>query len=212
MAELRPVLNAVQRYLSRLPAAAKFSDAVSEVVDRPDVLAKPGAKEPLHTFLHNDWEARATRTGQDLARAVSARLADLPLSAPYGNDPAAGRGFAENAMMCILFGPAPLASGQAVMGGVFAVGPSVDYVDHHHAPEELYLPISGRAEFWTEPTGWRAAGPDTVLIHPPWQVHALRTVQDPVLILWTWIASPDEMVFPTLMPSFGGLPFEYSPR
>ena len=90
------------------------------------------------------------------------------------------------------------------LAGFFLVGPEVAYHDHAHAPEELYLPVAGEGRFWAERSGWRAAGSGEVIVHQPWEWHAMRTCAAPVLIFWMWLGPEGFDDTPLLRPLIGG--------
>jgi quercetin dioxygenase-like cupin family protein len=70
--------------------------------------------------------------------------------------------------------------------GLFAMRAGADYAAHGHAPRELYAILSGRARYWDERAGWREYGPGGAFVTPAWRWHAMRTDEQPVLILWAW--------------------------
>ena len=90
-----------------------------------------------------------------------------------------------------------------IRGGLFFQPANYDYTWHRHAAEEFYTPISGAAE-------WSAAGraPLTMtprnrqlIHHAPWQEHATRTGDEPLLAYWLWRGDLDFATY-QLCPNF----------
>lgn len=65
-------------------------------------------------------------------------------------------------------------------------GRGLDYDWHHHAAEELYIVLSGEAEFYVEGLPTRVLGPGDVSYHASHQSHALTTrgLSVTTLVLW----------------------------
>lgn len=100
------------------------------------------------------------------------------------------RHFIDNYGWMELFGTRGHFDNQAVAGGFLILGPAVEYPDHHHVAEELYVPLAGRAE-WRKGEGPflpRAAG--EVIHHPSRISHAMRTAAEPLLALYLWRGGP----------------------
>jgi hypothetical protein len=70
--------------------------------------------------------------------------------------------------------------------GFLLLGPRTHYPSHCHAAEELYVPLSGRAE-WRQGDGiWRLREPGTVIEHRSEELHAMRTQDEPLLAVYLW--------------------------
>jgi hypothetical protein len=70
--------------------------------------------------------------------------------------------------------------------GFLLLGPRTHYPSHQHAAEELYVPLSGRAE-WRQGDGiWRRHEPGTVIQHRSEEPHAMRTQDQPLLAVYLW--------------------------
>jgi mannose-6-phosphate isomerase-like protein (cupin superfamily) len=100
------------------------------------------------------------------------------------------RHFLDNYGWMELFGTRGHFNNQMVAGGFLILGPGVEYPDHHHVAEELYVPLAGRAD-WRKAEGPflpRAAG--EVIHHPSRMSHAMRTDGEPLLALYLWRGGP----------------------
>ena len=63
------------------------------------------------------------------------------------------------------------------------MAPGVRYVDHDHAPEEVYLALSP-GEWWNAAMDWTDPGPAGCIYNPPGIFHAMRSGDGPLLALW----------------------------
>jgi tetratricopeptide (TPR) repeat protein len=70
--------------------------------------------------------------------------------------------------------------------GVLLLGPRVVYPPHHHEAEEIYVPLSGAAQWRHGDEPWRQLAPGTVIHHLPNASHAMRTGEAPLLALYVW--------------------------
>ena len=57
--------------------------------------------------------------------------------------------------------------------GASLVAPNVQYVDHRHPPEEVYVVMS-EGEWYREGRGWHTPGVGGVVYNPPNVVHSMR--------------------------------------
>jgi mannose-6-phosphate isomerase-like protein (cupin superfamily) len=97
-----------------------------------------------------------------------------------------GRHFFENYAHVELIGPRGHFASASVAAGLALYGPGVDYPDHWHAAEEIYVPLTG-AGVWSRDGGAhrpRAAG--EFVFHAANMRHAMRSLDAPLLVLWVW--------------------------
>jgi hypothetical protein len=138
----------------------------------------------MPAVLASSWPAPLT----DIAPALSAcwKRLDWYYHYPDRPDLAANIAFAE------LIGPAaPLWSDKIRVGFTF-MAPGIFYPLHDHPAVELYLVLSGHAQ-WTRGTMTTSQDPGTTILHASMQPHAMQTTTEPLLALYLWtgeIASP----------------------
>jgi len=95
----------------------------------------------------------------------------------------------------------PIAS-EAVAVGFLLLGPGVDYPPHAHEATEVYLPLSGRADWMRADAPYAPIAPGVAIRHPAWMPHAMRTGAEPLVAAYVWrggdlaaksriLASPD---------------------
>ena len=85
-----------------------------------------------------------------------------------------------------IVGPNELIHSDQIRFGAFLVAPNTFYPSHWHAAEEIYMILSGTAQ-WNIADGEfldRRAG--EIFRHESWQKHATRTGPQPMLALWAW--------------------------
>lgn len=71
--------------------------------------------------------------------------------------------------------------------GFYLQAPDCLYPPHSHAAEELYLLISGSAEWQLDDGESFLLAGSGLVHHRPWQKHAMRTGSAPLLALWVWL-------------------------
>jgi hypothetical protein len=70
--------------------------------------------------------------------------------------------------------------------GFLMLGPATTYPRHRHEAEEIYVPLSGTAD-WQGGRGiWRSQPPGAVIVHERDEPHAMRTSAQPLLALYLW--------------------------
>lgn len=67
--------------------------------------------------------------------------------------------------------------------GVSLVAPNIWYPEHNHPPEEIYIVMS-EGDWYREGKGWYTPGLGTIVYHPPWVTHAMRSSAKPLLAVW----------------------------
>ncbi|MEA3196974.1 MAG: histidine ammonia-lyase [Gammaproteobacteria bacterium] len=85
----------------------------------------------------------------------------------------------------ILGGAGPLASDR-IACGFLILGPSTHYPRHRHEAEEIYLPLSGTAEWQQGDAVWRERPPGVLIHHGSNEPHAMRTGGSPLFALYLW--------------------------
>jgi len=83
----------------------------------------------------------------------------------------------------VILGPGGLEQRDDLWVGVTVMAPGVLYVDHHHAPEEVYLSLTP-GEWRNEEMDWTDPGPAGAIYNPPGITHAMRSGAGPFLALW----------------------------
>jgi hypothetical protein len=94
--------------------------------------------------------------------------------------------FLENYGYAVLAGPGGLVASEALALGVLMLGPGMHYPTHRHPAVEIYVPLSGDAEWQMGEAPWRQAPPGAVIRHESMVPHATRTLAEPLLAAYLW--------------------------
>ena len=76
------------------------------------------------------------------------------------------------------------------LAGFILLAPGIFYPPHHHAPREIYLPMTP-ASWQLDKGDWFDVAPGQVILHDSWQVHATRTLDEPFLAFVAWLDEAD---------------------
>ncbi|MCP4875406.1 MAG: hypothetical protein GY896_08015 [Gammaproteobacteria bacterium] len=75
----------------------------------------------------------------------------------------------------------------APLGGLVLLGPDVVYPSHHHQPKEVYLVLTPGSQWCLDEGGWFDVAPGSLIFHHSWQMHAMRTRDEPLLAFAGWL-------------------------
>jgi hypothetical protein len=135
------------------------------------------------------WLAAACGEGPETADAVLSRLLaaapGLAWSRTYDAS-AFGADFLERYGWTELVGQRGPIPSDRLAAGFLLLGPGTLYPAHRHVAEEIYLPLSGTAEWLRGGEDWRARSPLEVIHHTSDLSHAMRTGAEPLLALYLW--------------------------
>jgi mannose-6-phosphate isomerase-like protein (cupin superfamily) len=184
------------------------STGVAEVVAEAQSLLS-GLKSPLLADFLRLWPAGPTGMVEVGAASIpslrhlpaavhrapsfSARMASALASAAHtltwrrSYTPAVvGQEFWDNYGWTELVGLSSRAHSERLACGIMLLGPRVTYPLHHHEAEEIYVPLSGTADWKLGTHPWEAQAPGSVIHHPSNLSHAMRTGEAALLALYLW--------------------------
>ena len=165
---------------SAAAAACVFEALATSVGDiAPGPLAPPPAYRHLPSALER---ARAASELSTLAQAFEALEPELRWSRRPGSE-AHGAAFHDGHANADIVSPTGLERRSDVWFGASLVAPEVQYIEHRHPPEELYIVMS-EGEWYREDRGWHTPGVGCVVYNPPDVVHAMRAGPSALLALW----------------------------
>jgi hypothetical protein len=150
----------------RLPVCANFDQTVAKIAatpaTRPEVKALADALRAIEPQLV--WQRRWT-----------ARPGD--------------GGFYDGHANANIVGPEGLEIREDIWIGVSLMAPHIDYPEHHHAPEEVYVALSP-GDWRNEEQDWFAPGPGGLVYNRSDTRHAMRAGQAPLLAVWSlWVGA-----------------------
>ena len=117
--------------------------------------------------------------------AICAAQAELSWQQTYnagdfGPDFLAGYGWSE---FIGLRGPV---ASDRIACGVLLLAPGITYPAHAHQAEEIYLPISGVAEWQHGDGRFAKVAVGQAIHHAPWVPHAMKVGAEPLAALYLW--------------------------
>ena len=178
----RDVLSA--RLEERAPpavVAARVFDALATSVGviAPGPLSPPPAYRHLPRALEG---AHGVAEISELAETFAALAPELRWRRRAGSE-AHGNVFHDGHANADIISPTGLEQRSDVWIGASLVAPNVQYIEHRHPPEEIYVVLS-EGEWYREDRGWHVPGVGGVVHNPPDIVHAMRAGPSPLLALW----------------------------
>ena len=75
--------------------------------------------------------------------------------------------------------------------GYVLLSPGVTYQDHNHQPREVYLVLTPGGQWCLDSGEWFDVYPGDLILHDPWQMHALRAGGRPLLAFAAWLEGGD---------------------
>ena len=106
-------------------------------------------------------------------------------NANYLRDPAM-RAFLADYAYVELVGPGGIAREADTALGMLLIGPQSKYPPHRHPAQEVYLVVAGEANWWREGEPWQILPAAALVHHEPNKIHAMRTLDQPLLALYAW--------------------------
>jgi len=129
-------------------------------------------------------DVQCTAATRPLVKMLVSRADSLSWRQTYNREEV-GQAFLDNygwTEIVGLRGPVP---SDRLASGFLLLGPKTLYPAHVHAAEEIYLPLSGTAD-WLLRADWHTRAPGEPIHHPPRVAHATRTGATPMLALYAW--------------------------
>ena len=166
-------------------ALARFAATLDAL---PQTLSyQPGPAEPVRALVHLPPALAALDAGIDpeLARAARHAAGWADRSEFYQED-LWSRPFLDRFAAGQLVGPGGPFAWEDLVLGLFLFGPGIDYPEHAHESEEVYLILSGAGEFSRGGSPFRAKHAGDLVVHHGEQAHATRTGQTPLFGLYAW--------------------------
>lgn len=73
-----------------------------------------------------------------------------------------------------------------IIVGLFLLGPNRLYPEHAHPASEMWVILSGTAQWKRGSEEWKTKKPGEYFIHTENQAHAMKTMDEPIFALWAW--------------------------
>lgn len=159
----------------RRDAESRFADRFP-VLDHLDAALALTAKGPLaeigagfaHVMQRLRWSQNPNYTERNSRRSFLDGYAYAGLSGP------------DAPLLC-----------EVPRGGLVLLGPRVEYPSHRHAPQEVYLVLTPGSQWCLDDGDWFDVDAGDLILHAPWQMHAMRTREQPLLAFAGWLEAGD---------------------
>ena len=181
------LLSGVKSYLSGFEGKAARDFSASVDWSMP---ARKLAPCSLPCLAHLD---RASAIADEESKPLARLLRDQGNEFHWGQTYTAadfGQKFIDNYGWLEVFGTRGHFANDAVAGGFLILGPGIEYPDHHHVAEELYIPLTPGTEWRMGGSAWRLRAAGEVIHHASNVNHAMRTGDKPLLAFYLWRGGP----------------------
>ncbi|RRH95810.1 transcriptional regulator [Mesorhizobium tamadayense] len=172
--------------------ASVDSDLVVDAVARIDWDMPSRSLEPHPLGCLRRLDRIAEIAPQD-ARPLAQFVADHRDELRWGQTYTAadfGQTFIDNYGWLEVFGTRGHFINDEVAAGLLILGPGIVYPDHHHIAEEIYIPLTGGAEWRMGEGGFQVRAAGEVVRHASNVNHAMRTGEEPLMALYIWRGGP----------------------
>jgi quercetin dioxygenase-like cupin family protein len=197
-AELQELLEATRdAILVRAEAGSPEADAAGRIfaalADRAsEARTSPGSRLAACARAYLQPALGETRKGSPQVKRLGRALAALEPRFVWRTRPGAeavGESFLGGHANAYVVGPDGLEPRSDVLVGVSLMAPRLQYPDHQHPPEEIYVALSGG--FWRQGAGaWHEPGMGGLVYNQPNVVHAMLSGDAPLLAVWClWSAA-----------------------
>jgi len=172
--------------------AGQACGRIFSALETPQAEQSPArsAGPPAHRHLTVALEAAAS--GPAAAAALAKALAAIEPRLCWQRRPGAERmpmDFADGHANAVVVGDGGLEQRSDVRIGVSLMAPNIQYPDHRHPPEEVYVALSP-GHWRQEARAWHEPGPGGVVYNEPNVIHAMRSTQVPLLAVWClWVGA-----------------------
>ncbi|NNL78822.1 MAG: transcriptional regulator [Desulfobacterales bacterium] len=182
--EFAALISAIRKFLEELddPQIKSF------LADWPPANFRMRSVVP-QTLPVLSWMSEALAAAGKKADYIVNMLASLANHLTWGQTYSAGdfgAGFLEKYGWTELIGlRGPIANDRMACGFLF-LGPDIEYPQHSHEAEEVYLPLSGPTLWMRGNADWESRAPCRPIYHGSRLPHAMRTESVPLLALYLW--------------------------
>lgn len=181
------LLSSVKSYLAGFGEDAARNFAADIDWSMPARKLEP---RPLPCLVHLD---RAAEVAGTESRPLAALLRDHAGKFRWGQTYTAadfGQDFIDNYGWLEVFGTRGHFANDTMAGGFLILGPGIEYPDHHHVAEELYIPLTSGTDWRMGGGAWTHRASGEVVHHASNVSHAMRTGAEPLLAFYLWRGGP----------------------
>ena len=182
--EKRTLLTAFRDYLASMGSAqvAGFLDGFDW-----DLPLRQLAPETIPVVRH--LQSITTGPRDSLLEMLSQQAHGLHWGRTYGSADFSEH-FLRNYGWMELFGSRGHFASGDMAGGFLLLGPDIDYPDHHHIAEEIYVPLTDGSLWSRDRSAFASRNAGEVIHHPSGINHAMKTTDRPLVALYLWRGGP----------------------
>ena len=186
----RELANLRQHLVSLLQLASDLDSAglstlhivIERLGSHSDVDGQAHRANPLSDLLPQIKRANGIlpEPCQNMVNSIIGLADNLPwYQRPVANNPS----FMESHVNAQIIGPEGIEVRHDLIVGVTLMRPDIDYPDHQHEPEEIYVVLSdGR---WRQASGdWHTPGLGGLVHNPSDVMHGMKSLSTPLVALW----------------------------
>ncbi|MGB7285936.1 MAG: dimethylsulfonioproprionate lyase family protein [Salaquimonas sp.] len=180
---VKPLLDAFRDYLS-----LRDEPIVHEWLDRFDwkLSERNLLPNPLYAMRHvKETEAHTGKTEARLVRSFIEYADRLHWMQSYKPEDF-GQYFTDNYAHVELIGTKGHFASNEIAAGIVQYGPDIDYPNHWHVAEEIYIPLTGNGLWSSDNEPYLARKAGEFVFHESNMPHAIKTDDTPMLALWVW--------------------------
>ncbi len=180
---VKPLLDAFRDYLSLRdePVVRDWFDRFDWKLNERNLLPKP-----VHATRHlPDVAAHAGRTEARLVRTFIEYGDKLHWLQSYGAADF-GQYFVDNYAHVELIGTKGHFANTEIAAGLVLYGPGIEYPNHWHVAEEIYIPLTGDGYWSSDHSDYAKRKAGEFVFHDSNMPHAIKTNDTPMLALWVW--------------------------
>ena len=184
LANLRQHLLSLLQQTSDLDAGGltTLHTVIERLNKRGDVDKHAAKTNPLSDLLPHIKQTSVSLP--TLCQNIVSCVIDLDDELPWYKRPVANNpSFMESHVNAQIIGPEGLEVRQDLIVGVTLMRPDIDYPDHQHEPEEIYLVLS--EGYWRqEYMPWYTPGLGGLVYNPSNVFHGMKSLSTPLIALW----------------------------
>ena len=180
---VKPLLDTFRDYLS-----LREEDVIHDWFDRFDwkLNERNVSSNALHASRHIDnVEEHAGRGELRLVKSFIEHLSKLQWLQSYKPEDF-GSYFTDNYAHVELIGMRGHFMSDKIAAGFVLYGPQVDYPNHWHVAEEIYIPLTGTGFWSSDNADYINHKAGEFIFHESNMPHAIKCEDKPMLALWIW--------------------------